>query len=63
MDKLLPIKDGDGGEVPGYQAYLCLAWLRATGLVQQHGRQGYTISKKTDLAAAVEGAWEKLSHR
>jgi hypothetical protein len=63
MDKLLPLKEDDGAEVPGYQAYLCLAWLRSSGLVQQHGRQGYTVPKKTDLAAAVEGAWEKLSNR
>jgi hypothetical protein len=63
MEKLLPLKDEDGGEVPGYQAYLCLAWLRTTGLVQQHGRQGYTISKKVDFPNSVETAWENLPNR
>jgi len=63
MEKLLPLKESDGTEIPDYQSYLCLAWLRALGVVQQHGRQGYTVPKKTDLVAAVDTAWQQLPHR
>lgn len=63
MDKVLPLKDPEGGEIPDYQAYLCLAWLRVAGAVVQHGRQGYSVSKGAPLAAAVDSAWLKLTHR
>ena len=42
MEQVLPLRDTDGNEVPPYQAYVWLAWLRSTGLVKQHGRKGYT---------------------
>jgi hypothetical protein len=50
MESILPLKSSiDGAEIPSYQAYLCLAWLRKEGLVLQHGRQGYSVKAKTDL--------------
>lgn len=42
---------------PGYQAYVWLAWLRAVGLVQQHGRQGYTVSKPVTFEQDLEQAF------
>jgi hypothetical protein len=52
MESLLPLKSSsDGAEIPSYQVYLCLAWLRHEGLVLQHGRQGYSVRAKTDLSA------------
>lgn len=44
MEQVLPLRDTDGNEVPPYQAYVWLAWLRSTGLVKQHGRKGYTAT-------------------
>jgi hypothetical protein len=52
MESILPLKcSRDGTEVPSYQTYLCLAWLRKQGLVLQHGRQGYSVRPKADLPA------------
>jgi hypothetical protein len=52
MESLLPLKSSrDGTEVPSYQTYLSLAWLRDQGLVLQRGRQGYSVKPKIDLNA------------
>lgn len=62
MDRLLPITDPtDGSELPTYQAYVALAWLRSVGLLEQHGRQGYSIRKGISLASKVEDAWNQLT--
>ncbi len=65
MDKVLPLRDtGNGGaEVPEYQAYVCLAWLRHEGFVQQHGRSGYSIPKPDELAESVANCWGRLNSR
>jgi hypothetical protein len=48
-DELLPLRDGKD-DIPSYQAYLTLAWLRAEHLVRQHGRQGYSLPAGIDFA-------------
>lgn len=59
-EDLLPVKLGSGGdELPGYQAYVCLAWLRDIGAVEQHGREGYSVLCE-DLVGTVNKAWESL---
>lgn len=52
-----------GREVPSYQAYLCLAWMRSEGLVEQHGRRGYTVPDPTGLQDAVEQTFKALQRR
>ena len=61
-EKLLPIV-ADGTEVPNYQAYVCLGFLRDAHLVEQHGRQGYSVPDLPGLVAAVEAAWQGLPTR
>jgi len=52
---------GDGGqEVPSYQAYLCLAWLRKEGLVLMRGRQGYTVPRPEQIDRSVAECWQRL---
>lgn len=64
MESLLPLRSSAGGqEVPSYQTYLCLAWLRAQGLVVQHGRQGYSINPKVDILAKAQEMFEMLPER
>lgn len=63
MDNLLPIRLRDGRDVPAYQAYLSLAWLRACGLVEQHGRKGYSVPSRKDLETNVKVAWSRLTER
>jgi hypothetical protein len=62
MGDLLPIREDDGSEVPSYQAYLALAWLKKSGLVDQHGRQGYSVPKTSGLREAVDSMWDALPH-
>lgn len=61
MEKVLPIRLDDGTDVPDYQVYVSLAWLRQAGMVKQHGRQGYTIKSSGDLFKVVDTAWANLA--
>ena len=45
---------------PGYQAYVWLAWIRAAGLVKQHGRQGYSVVKLATFEKDVDQAFAKV---
>jgi hypothetical protein len=62
-EQLLPLLDEKGAELPSYQCYLCLAWLVADGLVDRHGRQGYTLHVQGDLNEAIDVAWQSLPKR
>ncbi len=60
-EKFLSAVTSEGAaEVPEYQVYVVLAWLRSLGLVTQHGRRGYTISQPNDLTPQVRSFWEQL---
>jgi hypothetical protein len=53
---VLPLADDDGSEIPSYQVYVAIALLKQAGLLDQHGRQGYSIpdpSRFLDAAQAV----------
>lgn len=65
MDKVLPLRDTEnaGAEMPDYQGYVCLAWLRHEGLIQQHGRSGYSIPKPGGLLKSTVDGWERLKSR
>lgn len=64
MDKVLPLKDPvTGNPFPDYQSYVCLAWLKSSGLVTQHGRQGYSLPKGIELERAIEAQWANLLTR
>jgi hypothetical protein len=61
INALLPLSDPkDGSDIPDYQVYLVIAWWRGAGLLDQHGRQGYSIPNANQLLQAVESAWTKL---
>ncbi len=63
-EDVLPLRETvDGGEVPSYQAYLCLAWLRVEALIEQHGRQGYSLPRPDQLGDLVGERWEELPRR
>lgn len=60
-DDFMPLADpADRSEVPDYQAYVCLAWLRKEGLVKQQGRQGYKVPEPATLQAVVDSKWALL---
>lgn len=45
--------------LPDYQVYVVLAWLKATDLVHQIGRDGYTFD--SSLPEQVQSQWEALA--
>jgi len=47
--------------IPSYQLYLCLAWLRTRGLIEQVGRQGYRVARAAELPGLVEHEWGALA--
>ncbi len=53
------IEPSDGSPVPEYQVYVALAWLKHTGLIDQHGRQGYSVPRAATLRQAVDAAWKE----
>ncbi|HNQ24913.1 MAG TPA: hypothetical protein PKK06_17685 [Phycisphaerae bacterium] len=60
-EDVLPLRDPpDGGEVPGYQGYVALAWFKAAGFIKQNGRRGYTAQTTSRLPESVASRWERL---
>jgi len=61
IESILPLTAQGGEEIPNYQAYLCVAWLRCIGVIKQQGRDGYAICcELPELAKRIDGEWEKL---
>ncbi len=59
-DDLMPVSDADGDDLPSYQSYLCLAFLRDRDLVLRDGRSQYCIASPKTLAADANAAAAKL---
>jgi hypothetical protein len=59
-DQFLPIRDTELGEIPNYQAYLGISFFKHCGLIDQHGRQGYSIPRLAEFKDAIEAVWKKL---
>ena len=47
-------------EVPSYQLYLVLAWMRAEQLLNRIGRTGYTSVFPRELAAKARARWDEM---
>jgi hypothetical protein len=63
-DDILPLHDPDeGAEIPSYQGYLCLAWLRREKKIEQHGRKGYSLLNAERLPTLVAECWDGMSRR
>ena len=60
-EDILPLEGTDGAEIPSYQAYLCLAWLRMEGVIVKDGRQGYFIPGGNDVVQQAEKLWITFS--
>ncbi len=45
IENIMPVPDiSNNGEVPAYQVYLTLAWLRSLGLVERKAKDGYVVA-------------------
>ena len=63
VDAMVPTTDpSEGGEVPAYQVYLVVAWLRSLSLIKKKGRDGYVVSKEL-TERAIDDAWRKTPAR
>lgn len=63
MDKVLPLNDNGGNEIPSYQAYLALAWLRSIGAVQRRGKDGYTLANGSLESSKLQRLWNATPSR
>jgi hypothetical protein len=58
---ILPVKDSaTRQEIPSYQIYLALAWLRHVGLVSKKGRDGYVLKSAATSPERIAELWEGL---
>lgn len=48
----------NGDDVPQYQVYIVLAFLRNENLVDKVGREGYRVYTPADLQLSANLAWE-----
>jgi len=63
MDEIFPLMSSEGDEVPSYQSYLCLAWLKDVGFIRKHGRKGYSLKPNIELNRDAATAWNQLPSR
>ena len=61
---VLPLTDRKSRkEVPSYQSYLALAWLRYEGVVAKHGRDGYSLKPTSATPERLNELWKALPSR
>ena len=60
---VLPLKDGAHRDIPSYQAYLALAWLRQEGIVIKHGRDQYSLKAGAATPERITEIWLALPDR
>lgn len=60
--KSLTLANGNG-VTPSYQVYAAMLWLKWSGMLLQHGRQGYTIIRPQTFQNSVQTAWQSLPKR
>jgi hypothetical protein len=61
--ELLPLRLADGNEIPNYQVYAWIGFLKDVSVLDQHGRQGYSVADLATFRAAAENAFESLPHK
>lgn len=61
IEDIVPVPDiSNDGEVPVYQLYLTLAWLRDLGLLSRQGRDRYVADHPTQLPSGIHTYWNEL---
>lgn len=63
VEDLLPVCDAIGEEIPSYQVYLTLAWLRQIGVVEKNGRDGYVRIADPLDGSVFDTLWDELPLR
>jgi hypothetical protein len=62
VEDILPVKQKDEEEVPSYQVYLVVAWLREIGAIERLGNDGYKVQGER---ASLDGQelWNQTPER
>lgn len=61
VDGILPVLDEDGtGQLPTYQVYLVLAWLRECGVIEKVGRDQYKLLDAEQAVKTAKRCWVEL---
>jgi hypothetical protein len=55
-ESLMPLLTEDGQEVPAYQVYMAIGWLRDLGALDKDGRNKYRLK---DHSLAFDVCWER----
>jgi hypothetical protein len=63
MEQVLPVQDSSGDELPDYQSYLSLAWLRSEGAIEKMGRDGYVLIFQDMDTETFDTLWNQLPER
>lgn len=63
IEDLLPLQDATGEELPSYQVYLALAWLRQAGAVEKKGRDGYVRVADPLDGSVFDLMWNQIPER
>jgi hypothetical protein len=62
MDDVLPVRIGET-EIPSYQAYLTLAWLRSLGLIRKRSKDTYQWNCSVIDEYSFDEAWNSTRKR
>jgi hypothetical protein len=61
---VLPLHDPKSrAEIPSYQSYLALGWLRHEGVIVKYGRDTYSLKPTAATATHLKELWEALPSR
>src|SRR5207247_1980546 len=64
VEALIQLRSRDNKPIPNYQVYVALSLLCSHGVLEQHGRRGYSISQDLrDPAALTAQVWDSLPHQ
>lgn len=63
VEDLFPVVAESGDEVPAYQVYLAIAWLRATSAIEKKGRDGYVLNGNMANKGMFIELWNDLPER
>lgn len=63
VDTLLPAYDAAGDEIPNYQVYLALGWLRQLRIIIKRGREGYLRTANPLDGSVFDTLWLQTPER
>ena len=60
IENLCPILTDSGEEVPSYQIYVIVAWLRQAGVIEKKGRDGYIVHNTSRIKGDFNEHWDSI---